>query len=168
MEILREFGIQPILLLAQIVNFLIILWLLKKFFYRPIAKILEDRQKRIDESLKNAALIGEKLRQTDQKSAEILQVAQRNAQDLIADAKKEAQRISYQASQDARKTVEETVEKAKVQIEAERHEMQKQLEQQTLNLVVEVTKKVLGKTLKANERRQLTSRAVLEIERQVS
>lgn len=168
MEIFKSFGIQPILLLAQIVNFLIIIWLLKKFFYKPIAKILEERKKRIEASLKNAQAIEGKLAQTDEKSAHILQGAQRNAQNLITDAKKEAQRISYQASQDARKTVEEAVEKAKIQIEAQRHEMQKQLEKQTLNLIVEVTKKALGRTLKVNERRQLTTKAVLELERQIS
>jgi len=52
MEILKEFGIQPTLLLAQIVNFLIILFVLKKFFYKPIIKVLDARKKRIEVSLK--------------------------------------------------------------------------------------------------------------------
>ena len=64
MEIIRNFGIQPVLLLAQIVNFLIILYLLQKFFYKPIVKLLEQRKKRIEESLKNADLIEEKLKKT--------------------------------------------------------------------------------------------------------
>ena len=57
MQIFESFGIQPTLLLAQIVNFLIILFLLQKFFYKPIFKMFEDRKKRIEESLKSADLI---------------------------------------------------------------------------------------------------------------
>ena len=46
--------------------------------------------------------------------------------------------------------------------------MQKQLEKETLNLVVEVVKKVLNRTLKPKERQDLTTKAVGEIERQIS
>ena len=72
MEFLKEFGIQPTLLIAQIVNFLIILFILKKFFYKPIIKLLDDRKKKIEESLKNAELIEERLKQTEEKSAQII------------------------------------------------------------------------------------------------
>src|SRR4030043_2475120 len=96
MEIFKSFGIQPALLIAQIVNFLIILILLKKFFYKPITKILEERKKRIEESLKNADLIEERLKKTEEKSAQILDETRKNAQDLIDEAKKESERISAQ------------------------------------------------------------------------
>src|SRR3990167_6065185 len=106
MDILKSFGIQPTLLLAQIVNFLIILFLLKKFFYKPIIKMLEDRKKRIEESLKNAQLIEEKLKKTEEKSALILQNAQKNAQDLLDSAKKETERITNEATVEGRKIIE--------------------------------------------------------------
>ena len=73
MEILKNFGIQPTLLLAQIVNFTIILFVLKKFFYKPITKVLEERKRRIEESLKNADEIEAKLQKTAEKTAQILE-----------------------------------------------------------------------------------------------
>ena len=54
-KILSDFGVQPILLLAQIVNFLILLILLKKFLYKPILQVLEKRKETIDEATKQAA-----------------------------------------------------------------------------------------------------------------
>ena len=168
MEIIRNFGIQPVLLLAQIVNFLIILYLLQKFFYKPIVKLLEQRKKRIEESLKNADLIEEKLKKTQEQSVQILAEAQKNSQALIASAKGESEKIISQATLEARKQLEEILTQSQVQIEAQRIQMQKKLERETLNLVVEVVKKVLSRTLKPKERQDLTTKALSEIERQVS
>lgn len=168
MQIFESFGIQPTLLLAQIVNFLVILFLLKKFFYKPIIKILDERKKRIEESLKNADLIEEKLKKTEEKSALITQVAQKNAQDLIESAKGEAERITNQAVGESRKIVEEGLTEARVQIEVQRQQMQKQLENETLTLVVEVVKKVLGRTLKTKEKQELTKNALSQITKEVS
>src|SRR3989338_5763860 len=112
MEILKNFGIQPTLLLAQIVNFLIILFLLKKFFYKPIVKALEDRKKRIEESLTNAQSIEEKLQKTEEQSKQILDQAQTRAQVLINEAKGEAQKIADQATFEARQIIEQAKSEA--------------------------------------------------------
>ncbi len=61
MDILNEFGIKPILLAAQVVNFLILLYILKRFLYKPILKVLNERKNKIADSLKNAEEIERKL-----------------------------------------------------------------------------------------------------------
>jgi F-type H+-transporting ATPase subunit b len=66
MDILHEFGVQPILLLAQIVNFAILFFLLRKFLYGPLLKILEQRRNTIKESLKNAEKIEKQLALTEE------------------------------------------------------------------------------------------------------
>ena len=120
MEILNNFGIQPTLLFAQIINFVIILYLLKRFFYKPILKVLDDRRKKIEESLRNADLISEKLQKTDENSKKNIADSQIQAQNLINDAKREAERIGEKAALDARKTIDQALIDAKIQIEAER------------------------------------------------
>jgi len=167
MQIFENFGIQPTLLLAQIVNFLIILFLLKKFFYRPIIKVLEDRKNRIEDSLKNADLISEKLAKTDEKSRLIIEGAQKNTQDLISDAKSEAERILNQAQEDARATGQEAMIQVRAQIENERVKMQKELEDQTLNLVIGVVKKVLSKTLSVKEKQTITKEAITHLAKEI-
>ncbi len=54
MEIIKNFGLNPILLAAQIVNFLIIFFILKKFLYKPVLNVLNKRQVTIKEGLKQA------------------------------------------------------------------------------------------------------------------
>src|SRR3989344_845312 len=167
MEILNNFGIQPTLLFAQIVNFVIILYLLKRFFYKPILKILDERRKKIEESLKNADLISEKLQKTDENSKKIIADSQIQAQNLIQDARREAERIGEKASLEARKTIDQALVDAKIQIEAERESIQKKIERETLDLVVAVVKKVLKRNLKPQEKQALTGSAVREITKQI-
>ena len=167
MEFLNEFGIQPTLLIAQIVNFLIILFLLKKFFYKPIIKLLDDRKKKIEESLKNADFIEERLKQTEEKSIQIIEEARRNSQNLITESKKEADRILAQAAIEARKSAEQTILDAQTQLNLQKQEMKKELEGETLTLVVEVVRKVLGRTVSPKEKQVLTSRAASEIGRKI-
>ena len=167
MEFLKDFGIQPTLLVAQIVNFLIILFLLKKFFYKPIIKLLDDRKKKIEESLKNADLIEERLNQTEEKSAQIIEEARRNSQNLISESKKEADRILAQAAIEARKSAEQTILDAQTQLNLQKQEIKKEIEKETLILVVEVVKKVLGRTINPKEKQIMTSRAASEITRKI-
>lgn len=168
MEILTNFGVQPKLLLAQIVNFLIIFFLLKKFFYGKITKALDDRKQKIQESLKNAELIDQKLQETEEKTAQILNAARLNSKNIIEEAQKAAQLISAQAQEEARETQEEMLASAKVQIETQRLQMQKDLEKETLTLVIMVVEKVLGKNLKKPQQQQLTKQAIAEITKQIS
>ncbi len=167
MEIAKQFGIEPILLAAQIINFLVILFVLKKFFYKPLVKMLEDRKRKIAESLQNADTIEAKLKTTEEKSALILDTARKNAEDILSDAKTEAQRIADAAGQEAKAATEETLKKAMEQIASEREKMQKDLEQETMDLIAATVKKVLGRNLKDVERKSLTAKSITDITKNI-
>lgn len=168
MDIFDQFGIQPVLLAAQIVNFLIILFVLKKFFYKPIVKMLDDRKKRIEESLQNADLIEEKLQKTEEKTAEILEKARIQAQEIIQESKTQAQKIFEDATTESRDTAEQILSQAKVEMTKEKETMKKELEKETMTLVSEVVQKVLGKTLKSSEKQNLTQKAMAEMNKSIS
>ena len=167
MDILKSFGIQPTLLLAQIVNFLIILFLLTKFFYKPIIRMLEGRKKRIEQSLTNADLIEEKLKNTQEKSTQIIKEAQKNAQDLITEAKNRAEQIIENANLEAGKSTEEGLKNAKGQIAAEKEQAVREVETHSLAIISAVIKKVMRRTISASEKNQLTKEAVLELTKQI-
>lgn len=167
MDIAKQFGIDPVLLVAQIVNFLIILVVLKKFFYKPLVKMLETRRATIAESLKNADQIEAKLAETEERSAKVLKAAEDNATNLLENAKAQAAEIQSKALEDARIQTEESLQKAFSQMELEKVEVRKQLQAETMTLVMMVTQKVLGKHLKTKEKEELTKEAVREMAREV-
>lgn len=168
MEILDQFGIQPVLLAAQIVNFLIILFVLQKFFYKPLVKMLDDRKKRIEESLQNADLIEEKLQKTEDRTAEILEKARVQAQEIIQESKAQAQTIFEDANKESREAAEQILAQAKVEMAKEKETMKQELEKETMTLVSGVVQKVLGKTLKPGEKQNLTEKAIAEMSKQIS
>lgn len=117
MEILNQFGINPLLLAAQIFNFLILLFILKKFLYGPVLKVLDTRKKTIEQSLKNAAEIEKKLAETEvqaekiiaktlQESQKILDETNATAAQMLAGANKTAEQILLRATDDGKKIVE--------------------------------------------------------------
>src|SRR3990167_6374813 len=163
MDVTKQFGIEPTLLIAQIINFGIILFVLKKFFYKPITKMLDARRATIDQSLKNAEEIETKLAQTEERSAKIIADSQQKAEQLLEDAKKGAETIANTAMEEAKKTQEEMMQKALEQIAAEKETMKKEVEEETLALVVDVTQKVLGRTMKNSEKAELTKKAISQM-----
>ncbi len=168
MEAFKSFGVEPILLLAQIVNFLVIVFLLKKFFYGPVVKMLADRRARIEESLKNADEIEKRLEETDLKVKKAFEEARANAQAIMQDAKSEAKRIVDAATEEGHKITESALTEARSQIELERLRVQKELQAETATIAGVLLKKVLSRTMSSKEKQELTKTSVAQITKQVS
>ena len=49
-----KLGIEPVMLLTQVINFLVLVILLTKFLYKPILKLIDERRKKIEEGLQLA------------------------------------------------------------------------------------------------------------------
>ena len=107
-EILQKIGFDWQVALANLVNFLIILFLLKKFAFKPIGKLIKDRQDKINEGLQKTkeaearlaegdAIAVSRLKETDQKSAVMMNQAQERAKKLEESLVKKAQERQRQA-----------------------------------------------------------------------
>ena len=112
-EILQKIGFDWQVALANLVNFLIILFLLKKFAFKPIGKLIKDRQDKINEGLQKTkeaeARLAEvdaigisRLKETDQKSAAMMVEAQARAKKLEESLMKKAEGRQQQALEQAR------------------------------------------------------------------
>ncbi len=127
MEILNQFGINPILLLAQVVNFLVLLFILKKFLYKPILKVLEERKKKIEESLKNAEEIEKRLLETEEEKDKVLLKASSEAQKLLDDTKKELEAMKTEMELRAKQQAELIIKKGEEAARAEVARMEQQM-----------------------------------------
>src|SRR3989344_7190785 len=113
MEFLKDFGVNPILLLAQIVNFTILLLLLKKFFYKPILKVLEERKHKIETAVLQAEEIQKKLEETQVQQEKLIGEAEAQASRIIEETREAAKNLQEKATSEANKKVEETLIKAR-------------------------------------------------------
>lgn len=127
MEIVKEFGINPTLLVAQVINFLIILFLLKKFLYKPMLDTLKKRKDAIEQGIKNAEQVKLLLEKTAEKEKQVLKHAQDDARKLIEEAKKQKDEILQVADKKAKKHAEDILKEAQNQIIQSAKETEKRL-----------------------------------------
>lgn len=146
MEIIKNFGINPYLLGAQIINFLILFYLLKRFAYKPILKLLEDRKQTIEESLKNAEKTKQILDETLKREKEIFKKAEEKTDQMLKDTRNEASNILEEARNNAKKDAEKLLIDARHRIDVEFKEAEKKLATKTYILALNMLKNSLSDT----------------------
>lgn len=162
-ELVKNFGIQPILLAAQIVNFLIIFWLLKKFAYKPIFEVLQKRRKEIADGVKNAEESAKALQKALDEEKAILKKAQVASQEILSDAQKQATDMLNDAENAAKVRGEKIIEEAKAEIERQTQEVEKRLEVHTTQLAVHILEKSLEGMLDAKTQKEVLAKAVKKL-----
>jgi len=165
MEIVKNFGVNPILLAAQIINFLIVFFVLKKFLYKPILELLNKRQTTIKEGLKQAEEARIRLEKVVIEEKNILKNAQLHAKKIIEDSKEEAIEITKQINDNTKKQTEKMLNQAKDQIIRESLEAEKRLAVNTSKLAVSFLQKALSDFFSSKEQKEVVSNALKKIKK---
>lgn len=163
MEILKDFGVEPVLLLAQVVNFVILLYILKRFLYKPILKVLEERRRKIETSMKQSEEIQKKFDEISQKQTDILDMAKKESEQIIEDAKNEAKILAEQIQANAKAGAEETIKSTQQTLELEKQKMISEAKQEIVDVVAAATEKVVQKTLTQSDKSRLVKKAVSQV-----
>lgn len=156
-ETLQILGIQWPKLIAQAINFAIVLFVLWKWAYKPVLQMLELRRTKIEESVANADKIKQELARTEAARQEILGKADADANKLIEDARAAAARLLEQETQKAVAAANQIVTKAREANDAELARMKTELRREVGRLVVETTAKVTGKILTVEDHQRLVN-----------
>jgi len=162
-RITNEFGIRAPLLVAQIVNFTIVAFLLWKFAFKPVMATIEERQKKIDAGLNYAEEMKTKLEAAQQASQAQIREAQIKGQQIVAEAQKAAKDLSDRQQKEAVAKAGEFIAKARDAIELEKKMMLAEARSEIARLVVSTTQKVLGKELSEPERAHFNESAAREL-----
>lgn len=157
-------GIDFKLFLGQIINFLILLFILWRFAYRPILKMLNDRREKIAESLENAKKIEENLAKSEEKTQEAMKQAQIESEKMIENAKKLATEQKSEIITVAKTQAEKEIEKAKLAITQEKTKASEELKKEIAQLVSLATEKILSKKTDVELQTQAINEAIEEIE----
>jgi F-type H+-transporting ATPase subunit b len=144
---MKELGIEPMLLLAQIVNFAIIFFVLKKFLYKPVLTMIEKRKREIDEGLETARKIQEEEEKAKERKEKILTDAKKEARAIVDEAKKLAEEQKKQILADAHKEAGVILAKAKAQAESNAKALEEQMKRQSVDLAALMVQKLLPEVL---------------------
>jgi len=162
-DIANNFGVTWPLFISQLVAFTIVALLLKKFAYKPVLDMLEQRKARIAEAEANAEKIKSELAETESARDKILEEARTEANRLIEETRSAAAELKEAKTQEAISSAEAIIAKAQEAATAERDKLMAELKQEVGRLVVETTCKVTGKVLSAEDQQRLIEDANKEI-----
>lgn len=166
MELIKNFGLDPLLLAAQIINFLIILFLLKKFLYKPVQSMLQKRQDIIKEGLDKAEETRILLEKTIEEEKAILKKAQAEATKLIEDAKAQTLAMTKIAQEDAQKQADRILKEAQEQISKETSAVEARLAQNTGKLAGQFLEKILKDLFSQKDQKEIMKSALKKMEAQ--
>ncbi len=162
-EIFTTFGLEWPKFLAQLILFIIVYFVLKKFAFAPIIAMLEERRKRIEEGQLNAQRIKQQLAEAEKRHAEILARANVEAQRMIDQARESASHVADRKTQEAIAAAEQIIVKAQEAAALEYERSMDQLKRELGHLVVETTAKVTGKILTADDQKRLQEEAARQL-----
>jgi F-type H+-transporting ATPase subunit b len=162
-ETADTFGWNPWLFFSQVISFTIVALLLRRFAYKPVLKVLEERRQQIAEGLLNAEKIKKQLAEAEQRYAEILAKANADAQRMIDEVRESSAHLAERKRQEAIVAAEQIVAKAREASTIEHERTMAELKRELGRLVVETTAKVTGKVLTSDDQRRLQEEAARQL-----
>ena len=161
-ELFSNLGIDGKLLLAQAVNFLLLLWLLNRFVFKKLFVFLEKRRAEIEKGIALKARSEQELERVRALEKETLQVARGKAATLLSQAGQKAQEFEKESVQKAREQEERILKGAKNRAERETEEFMQNAQHSISQIAFMATERVLAKALTKKEREKLQKEMVVE------
>jgi len=162
---MEQLGIDPKLLLAQIVNFLVIVFVLTKLLYKPILTSMAKRRSEIQKGLDLTEKMQKEEAELERSKAAIIEKAHKDASKVVDEAKEKAHEVEKVILAEAREEAKRIVEKGKTDVTALHASMEKSVEREAVALAEAMTAKLVSSVLSEKEQRALIANALKELEK---
>ena len=160
----KTFGLNAPFFFAQIANFFLVIFILKKFAFGPIQNMLNQRRMRIAEGEEKLKRIEKQLAESEETTKAAIEKANEDAVRLINEAKEGAAAFSEQKSQEAIAQAQSILAKAEAAAKADRDRLNSELKREFGRLVAATTAQVTGKVLNADDQKRINEDALAKVE----
>jgi len=155
-------GINLPALIVFVVNFTILFVVFYLFAYKPIVKMLNERQAKIKESMEQAEKIREETARSEEEIKAHLEQARKDGQVVIARATQIGERLKEEAKQGARQEAESLIAKARSEIQREREKSTEELRAEFADIAILAAEKVINETLDKKKHRKIIDEVLKE------
>lgn len=163
MELLTKLGIDWRLLIAQLINFVILMGVLYKFLYKPVLKLLHERSVKIEVGLKNAEAVEVKLKDAAALYESKTREARAETAKMMEAAKKETDALRAELTSAAQKEADKIVEAGRIRLAVEKEKIMHEAEHELADLVAQATEHVLGQAMTPEMDRHLIDEAIKKV-----
>jgi F-type H+-transporting ATPase subunit b len=150
-------------ILIQAINFLILIFLLTKFLFKPLTKFLADRSAGIEKSLAEAKAANEAAATAQAEYKAQMREAQREIAAIREQGQREIEAERQRLLQASREEAERLVAQAKTEIEAEIKRARVSLREEVVTLVLAAAERLLGRTVSGDDQKRLAEQYVREL-----
>ena len=159
---MEALGLNLPMLIAQIVGFLVLLYILSKLLYRPLLKVMDERAARIKESLEAAERAKEQAAASQEQMQEDIRKAREEGQQMIAQARDVASRFRDEEMAKAREEIAAERARAEADIQRERDAAIEDLRQEFAGLAISAAERVVERSLNESDHRAIIGRVLEE------
>ena len=163
-NIKTTFGLNGAFFAAQVINFFLVVFILKKFAFGPIQNMLNQRRLRIAEGEEKLKRIEKQLAESEATTAAAIAKANEDAVRLINEAREGAAAFTEQKAQEAISQAQQILTKAETAAAAERERIAADLKREFGRLVAATTAQVTGKVLTADDQKRINEDALASVE----
>ena len=153
-------GLSPQAFLIQLITFILIFFLLKKFAFEPIVKMLNKRHEVIEAGVKHGTEMEKERAELTKQTEKVIREARHDADRIISDAQKEGRELVREAEKSAHKKTETMLADAEARINEEADQARRKLEREIAGLVSEATEAVVEEKVDAKRDADLIDRAI--------
>ncbi len=150
-------------IIISLCNLVILFLILKHFLFKPVNKVLDDRQKAIDTDYSDAKAALENAKKTENEWNGKIKAADEKANEIIGSAADAAKIRAEEITAEAKKQADNIVARAKSEMELEKRKSEESLKQQISEVSTAVAGKILSRELNENDQRKLIDSFIDEI-----
>jgi len=163
MALFEALGLNIQILVAQLINFSILLFVLWKFGYGPMAKFLEERKDKIEKGIEDAESAGKKLKEIEEKEKEVLKTAKKEAAIILEKAREQSEENKKKAVEKAKAEIGQIINKEKETIALEKARTLKELRGEMAELIMQATEKIILEKMDGKKDMELINKTLKSI-----
>lgn len=157
---LQSIGFDWQVALAHTVNFLLVVWLLKRFVFSPLQDTIDERRNKIESGVAEAEKAKEKRREAKEEKEAILQAARNKRQEILDDVRQQAEDIIAEAEKEAREEAEAIKKQAREDLQNQREKMRRDMRDAVGQLAVQSAEKILRREVTEDDHEKLVDEVV--------
>ena len=161
--LIEAFDINLVGLVFQVINFLLLLYLLNRFLFKPLLARMDERSAKIEKGLEDAetAARDRELARAEREAA--VSEARKEAAEMLARANKIAEDTRNEILTDARTEAEKVTQRAREEINAEKEKAMSELRSQVADLALDAAAKLVRSDMNATTQRRLVEEFLAEV-----
>jgi len=155
-------GVNLPLLVVFVINFIVLIVLLRLFLYKPVLKMLDERAKRTADAMEQAEATKKEYEQAKVEVQKQIEKGRQEAQAILTQTMQVGERLKEESRQEAQKQAQVIVDRTRTELEAERDKIVGDLRREFVDISISAAEKVIKETLDKEKHRKLIEETLRE------